>query len=212
MEISFHSEVFELSPLRALYWPRMQTLILADLHLGKTSYFQSRGIAIPSSVMEHDLNRLAQLIQKFQPKKLIIAGDMFHHKLNADIKKFAEWRKEFGDIEWLLVPGNHDKLLKIDYEDLNITVTDNEYKIQSLFIIHEALPDDSRPSISGHLHPGYLLKGNARQALKLPCFIISRNQIILPAFSMFTGLYTGYPTTSENNFYVIADNKIISVS
>lgn len=212
MEIICNNEALFLSPLRAIFWPREKILFLADLHLGKTGYFRSNGIPIPSTVMMDDLKRLSQLIKIHQPQKIIIAGDMFHHDLNTDIHLFKQWRSAYPSIAFTLVPGNHDKLLLIDYEQLDIQLTSKEHFIAPFLITHKT-PEkkEDRFVISGHIHPGYLMAGRARQFLRLPCFIVSPQHIILPAFSIFTGLYTGYENHQDNNYYLIVSDHICRI-
>ena len=211
-EIIFGGQELVLSPLRALFWRNEQSLVIADMHLGKTAYFRNKGIPIPSDVMAADLERLSLLIEKFSPQQIIVVGDMFHHDFNADIHCFSEWRKTYQDISFLLVPGNHDKLLDIDYVRLNILLTVKEYNRPPLLFVHENAKSGQQPfTISGHLHPGFLLQGNARRSLRLPCFITSPHHIVLPAFSLFTGLFTGYPKNGDHNYYVIGGDKIFCV-
>lgn len=209
MEIICNNEVLILSPLRAAYWPKKRTLFLADLHLGKTGYFRSHGIPIPSTVLHDDLKRLGKLIETYKAQKLIIAGDMFHHDLNTDINIFQQWREYYADISFILVPGNHDKLLHINYEQLDIQITSKEFVAAPFFITHELPePDNNRFIIAGHLHPGYQLIGKARQSLRLPCFVVSSHHLILPAFSTFTGLFTGYKNRNNTRYYVIGNESV----
>ncbi|MCH5683695.1 DUF452 family protein [Niabella sp. W65] len=62
---------------------------------------------------------------------------MFHHDYNADIDYFAAWRQQYSAVEFILVPGNHDKLLNIDYEALNIQLTTKEHWLEPFTIIHK---------------------------------------------------------------------------
>lgn len=213
MEIICNNEILYLSPLRAIYWAREKLLLLADLHLGKTGYFRSAGIPIPSTVMVDDLKRLSNLIEIHQPHKIIIAGDMFHHRLNADIDVFKQWRNHYASINFILVPGNHDQLLSINYHQLDIHLTSKEYLVTPFLITHQLSDKKETPfTIAGHVHPGYKMVGRARQSLRLPCFIVSSHHIILPAFSNFTGLYTGYESDRDNRYYVIVNNQVCCVS
>lgn len=186
-------------------------LILADLHLGKTAYFRASGIQIPSTLVTDDLNRLSQLVEQFHPEKIVVAGDMFHHNYNADIRLFKQWRQLYARIEVILVPGNHDKLLAIDYKSLQISITEAVWVTEPFAIVHNPSDKNELFSICGHIHAGHTMVGRARQSLHLPCFIVSKNEIVLPAFSRFTGLYTGYAATAHSKYYVIANEKIHAV-
>lgn len=209
MEIICKGETIILSSARAAYRPATKTLILADMHLGKTAYFRNSGIQVPSTIMLDDLQRLSVLIQTFQPKEILVVGDMFHHNFNADILLFKAWREKYNDILFTLVPGNHDKLIKIDYQQLGIQLTPPKYLSGNFLFEHETKEiTNDHFSISGHLHPGYVMGGRARQHLRLPCFIYSPKHLVMSAFSMFTGLYTGYEVQEDNSYYVIGGNDI----
>lgn len=208
-EIICNGEKLILSGLKAAYWPAEKTAILADLHLGKSAYFRNKGIAIPSTVMIDDLKKLSKLIETFDVKELIVVGDMFHHNYNSDISLFKDWRQQYQNIRMKLVPGNHDKLLEIDYKKLNLSVTAEKYTVKSFTFEHEPKEISLNDFIiSGHIHPGYLMQGKSRQVMRLPCFIKSENQLVLPAFSSFTGLYTNYDRSGSENYFVVGGNAI----
>ncbi|HMR84042.1 MAG TPA: ligase-associated DNA damage response endonuclease PdeM [Niabella sp.] len=212
MEIICNKELLVLLVERAIYWPRKQVLFLADMHLGKTGYFRSRGIPIPSTVMTDDLKRLAMLIETYQPRTIIVAGDMFHHDYNADIHLFKQWRESFADIDFVLVPGNHDKLMHINYEALGIRLTGKDHVMEPFFITHHDMKDSENGFvISGHIHPGYIITGKARQSYRMPCFIVSAHRMVLPAFSAFTGLYTGYDISPSDKYYLIGNETIFCI-
>ncbi|MGC4235835.1 MAG: ligase-associated DNA damage response endonuclease PdeM [Niabella sp.] len=212
MEIICNNELLVLLIERAIYWPRKQVLFLADMHLGKTGYFRSRGIPIPSTVMTDDLKRLAVLIEIYQPRTIVVAGDMFHHDYNADIHLFKQWRASHTDIDFVLVPGNHDKLMNIDYQDLGICLTEKNYMMEPFLITHHHAKDRGNGFvISGHIHPGYIITGKARQSYRMACFIVSEHRMVLPAFSAFTGLYTGYEVSPSDTYYLIGNDTIFCV-
>ncbi len=212
MEITCNNEALILSKHRAIHWPRKQVLFLADMHLGKTGYFRSRGIPIPSTVMTDDLKRLTVLIETYQPRTIVVAGDMFHHDYNADIHLFKQWRASFADIDFVLVPGNHDKLMHIDYEALGIRLTGKNHVMEPFVITHQHAGNiENGFVISGHIHPGYIITGKARQSHRMACFIVSERRMVLPAFSAFTGLYTGYEVSPSDTYYLIGSNTIFCV-
>ena len=111
-----------LSPHRCLYWEEEQSLILSDLHFGKTGHFRKAGIAVPQSVYREDLLRLLSLIQYFQPKQLVVVGDLFHSRENKELDLFLRWREDFPHLGIRLVMGNHDILRADWYEKAGIAV------------------------------------------------------------------------------------------
>jgi len=61
------NNTFLLSADRCIFWEDKKTLILSDLHLGKTGHFRKSGIAIPQAVFKEDMQRLVTLLQIFNP-------------------------------------------------------------------------------------------------------------------------------------------------
>lgn len=187
-EINFASEILTLTNQRAIFWKKEQILILSDTHIGKTAHFRKRGIAIPDTILEKDLLRLQQLIEHYKPKKIIVVGDLFHAENNKNIAVFKNWLFLFSTIEWLLIRGNHDRFSVEFYSEFNFNVV-KQLQINTINFIHEPNhTHNANFSISGHTHPGVKLKLPARQVVKLPCYHITNNTLILPAFSQFTGL------------------------
>lgn len=188
-EIIFSGETFLLTNQRIIYWEAQKTIILSDLHIGKAAHFRKSGIAISSEVLVDDLKNLEQLILHFQTEKVIIVGDLFHAGYNSDLDLFKNWRARFSQ-EFILIKGNHDRLKCEHYESLGIICEENHLQISTITFIHDPKnPAQNTFYISGHIHPGFVLKGK-NEHIRLPCYAISETQIILPAFSRFTGLDT----------------------
>jgi metallophosphoesterase superfamily enzyme len=45
-----------LSPERCLFWEEDKSLIISDIHLGKSGHFRKAGIGIPQAVFKEDCN------------------------------------------------------------------------------------------------------------------------------------------------------------
>ena len=65
-------------------------------------------------------------------------------------------------------------------------------------------------NLAGHIHPGVVMKGKAKQYLKLPCFFFSDWQGIVPAFGDFTGLYK-MTAKGNDQVYVVSGEKVVRV-
>ena len=195
-EIIFSGEKLLLTNQRIIFWESQKTIILSDLHIGKAAHFRKSGIAISSEILVDDLKNLELLILHFQAEKVIIVGDLFHAGYNSDLDLFKNWRAQFSQ-EFILIKGNHDRLKCEHYENLGIICEEDQLQISNVTFIHEPQnPEENCFYISGHIHPGFVLKGK-NERLRLPCFAVSERQIILPAFSKFTGLDT---KTLKDNF------------
>ena len=206
ISINFAGEQLKLNQYRSIFWDKEKSLILSDLHLGKTAHFRKNGIALPNGVIEKDLENLQKVIEHYKPEQIIIVGDLFHAELNSEIEIFRKWFEDFNTIKWLLVKGNHDRFS----EEFGIEETEI-YETENLIFSHESLDSLQKTQIGGHIHPGVSLMAQNRQKLKFPCFLVSENQIILPAFSQFTGLDTNFEKKQSSTFkkYIITAEKLI---
>lgn len=209
-QLYLKQQTFYLSPGRAIYWEEQQALILSDLHIGKSGHFRKAGIPIPGQVQDGDLNRLGELVQQFDPKKIIIVGDMFHSHANRDLDKFQQWREARGDLQLILVKGNHDILKKEMYGQLGIELVQDGYLLNGFIFTHHPPGNQQQEgfTFSGHLHPGVVVHGAGRQRLRFPCFWYSANWMVLPAFSGFTGLYLVNPGAGES-VVTIVENELV---
>lgn len=188
-QITIKGESLVLNNLRAMYWSREKALIASDLHIGKSAHFRKHGIPISVNVQHNDLERLSFLVSHYKPEKLIVVGDLFHAELNTDMDLFKIWRAEHSDVEIILIKGNHDRLNDLVYDSFGIAYCTQELHLSPFHFIHEPkLATTSTFAISGHIHPGIRITSKTKQQIKLPCFEVSSSQLILPAFSEFTGL------------------------
>ncbi|MGB3607941.1 ligase-associated DNA damage response endonuclease PdeM [Psychroserpens sp.] len=172
---------------RVLFWEKEGILITSDIHIGKTAHFRRHGIPISSQVQDNDLKRLSHLIDYYQPNQLLVVGDLFHAELNVDMESFSKWRDNNPNLDISLIKGNHDRLKNEVFETFDIECCSKQHVRNPFKFIHE--PDFSAEgfSISGHIHPGVVVQKKAPR-IKLPCFQVLEHQLILPAFSEFTGL------------------------
>lgn len=207
------SDHFVLSSERTLFWENEQTLIVADLHIGKTGHFRKSGIAVPQSVYKEDLQRLMTQILFFKADKLIIVGDLSHSHANRELDLFLRWRRDFASLDIKLARGNHDILDAQWYAEASIEVHEKPLQIGAHQFVHDVLePGISLPeglhTFSGHVHPAVSIRGKGRQALRFPCFYFTDDYCILPAFSRFTGSYTVEP--GKNDYaYALVEKDII---
>ncbi len=209
----FQQQTFWLSPARCIFWEEERALILSDLHFGKSGHFRKAGIGVPQNVYKEDLQRLFTQIQFFKPSQVLITGDMFHSNANKEIDFFVKWRNDFPAIDFHLIKGNHDLLSKKFYEQANIKVAGKKMSVRNICFTHDISSCDADETVytfSGHVHPGIKINGAGRQSMCLPCFYFSKSHAILPAFSMFTGLYKLRPKKSDIVFALV-DQQVIKM-
>ncbi len=202
-----------MSAERSLFWENEATLIVTDVHIGKTGHFRKAGINVPQQVYKDDLHRLLAQILFFKAEKLIIVGDLTHSIANKELDLFRKWRKDFSSLDIQLVKGNHDILQEKWYEQANITVSLSSLTIKNFVFVHDILEKGLKTQpgqylFSGHLHPGISIQGRARQQLRFPCFYFAKKYCVLPAFSRFTGTYKVVPKEGEQAFAIIEKDVV----
>lgn len=211
------NNTFWVSPERTLFWEEENTLIIADMHLGKSGHFRKAGIAIPQSVYKADLQRLMSQLYLFKADRLIIAGDLTHSTANKELDLFIKWRKDFSLLHIDLVKGNHDVLEDSWYKEANITISNNKLQTGPFLFIHDLtlqqkLTKEEKKlyTFSGHMHPAVTIRGKGKQSLRFPCFYFAKDHCVLPAFSRFTGTFKVEPDKGETVFAIV-ENTIMKM-
>ncbi|MDB5227200.1 MAG: ICC-like phosphoesterase [Bacteroidota bacterium] len=210
MKLLLQDQALELLAEKSLYHPDTRTLVIADLHLGKTTHFRKSGIALPAQSTEKDYLRIEALIEKLQPEEIIFLGDLFHSSHNSEWEIFLERIKPFSHIHFTLILGNHDILPEKHYIKSGFTIVKNKLEIGNIIYSHKPLlkiPAD-KLNIAGHIHPGYILSGKAHHNIRLPCFYYHRNCLIMPAFGSLTGLYLMEEIQTAKVFLIVKDKVI----
>lgn len=186
--IKFAGQELILDAQGAIYWPATRTLIVADLHLEKGSYFAKSGNLLPTYDTLDTLTRLQQLIGRYSPQDVICLGDNVH-----DVEAITRMRDEDYQIlfnlcrsvsNWFWIIGNHDKnILTLDvFRQFHCV---GEIKKLNILFTHEKQITSS-PQIIGHYHPKFSIQIKA-QKIRGKCFIYSDNLLVMPSFGTFTG-------------------------
>lgn len=206
-----------LSPDRCIFWEDERSLIVSDLHFGKTGHFRKAGIAVPQSVYREDLLRLLCQIQYFQPRQLLVVGDLFHSRENKELALFLKWREDFPDLGIRLIEGNHDILHADWYREAGIDLSREAIRLGPFAFIHDItdggggtdypaanLDANEEPYyFSGHIHPAIRITGMGKQRLQFPCFYFGPSFAVLPAFGKFTGTVSIDPMPESNVFAIL---------
>ena len=186
--LQWQDEALQLLPQRALWWPRLALLAVADMHLGKAATFRAFGVPVPSGTTADNLASLDALLAITGARRLAFLGDLLHARAArapATLAKVACWRQRHASVDMLLVRGNHDLHAGDPPENWDILCVHEPHLLGSIALRH--LPGGGeRAAIAGHLHPVYRLRGR-HDSLRLPAFVLRGGQLILPAFGAFTG-------------------------
>lgn len=176
----------------ALVWPAQRTLFVADVHLGKAASFRAAGVPLPSGHSGHDLDRLSSLIDVHHAKRLVILGDLVHTQTSytaALDRKFRDFRSRHGDVNMLLVRGNHDLHAGDAPASWGLQVVAEPFAVGPFACCHEPHAAAGMGyELAGHLHPAVRLQ-TAREGVTLPCFWQHAQGMVLPAFGSLTGKY-----------------------
>ncbi len=169
----------------ALYWPAERTLIVADLHLEKGSSFAERGIMLPPYDTRQTLQRLAEAIDRFDPRCVIALGDSLHDKnaaerIDATNLEMLSILQE--DRQWVWISGNHDPAIAPKFGG---HVAD-QLVVGGIKLTHVPSQGRMTPEIAGHMHPAAKLSIYGH-IIRRPCFVGNGRRLLLPAFGTFTG-------------------------
>lgn len=210
LTLKWRGEAWILLGERALWRERTRTLILSDVHLGKAHDFQAAGVPVPITVHDEDFGRLDDLLAKRTPRAVFVLGDLVHSHRQPypDLAaRFASLRARFTSTRWILALGNHDvrardHLRTWGFDEICDEITDDD-----LTFAHDRLGD--RAGVSGHVHPVVRLEVGSDR-MRLPCFVVGPDHLLLPAFGSFTGGYDVKPSR-EQRIYVVAGREVVAV-
>lgn len=183
--LSFAEQEMRLVHGRALYWPREQALLVADLHLEKASFFAQRGQMLPPYDSRETLERVALALRETGARRVFCLGDNFHDSAGAarlEPHAAGMLAALVRVVDWVWITGNHDAELS---DPLGGTLAD-ELTVGGVALRHRALKGAPGPELSGHFHPKLMVQARGRRIAR-PCAVRSEARMILPAFGTLTG-------------------------
>jgi len=179
-----------LTPERALVHLATATAIVADMHLGYCEARQGAGEAVPVAEFDDTLAIFELLKSRHRILRVVVAGDLVENRSGLEVASRLHFCLRDMDIELTVVPGNHDRGLETFCLPVQERVTVGGWRI-----VHGSGPLPRGRVIVGHYHPALPLDGR-----HLPCFLIGRRHMILPAFSQdATGGWVSRRGTSRRN-------------
>lgn len=206
-----------LTDSRAAWWPRASTLIVADLHLGKSETLAATGVPMPRGVCDEMLRRLGDEVSRWGASRVLVLGDLLHAPAGLApglIDQVGEWRAGLGAQIWV-VPGNHDRSIDRVVNPWLLTMCEPAIEEEPFRFVHNGDADactglQGKFTWCGHVHPAVWLKGNG-DCVRLPCFRISPRMGTLPAFSRFTAGAPIVPGVQERIF-AVAPGAVVEVT
>lgn len=184
---------------RALFLAETQTLVAADLHLGYAWAHRHSGQMLPITAGEDSLTRLLALVESYAPREMVLLGDIVHRAIAVEalrVELCAVINTLNDRLHLILVTGNHDRHLRrlLDECGLKAPLT-MEHRSGNHWLVHGDARGDvtvRRAKIGargcvviGHEHPAITISDGVASRAKCPCFLISEEVIVLPAFSLW---------------------------
>ncbi|QQN74566.1 ligase-associated DNA damage response endonuclease PdeM [Croceicoccus sp. YJ47] len=206
--LSFADQEWRIVDGRALYWPREDALLVADLHLEKASFYARTGQMLPPYDSRETLERVAAAIRSTGARRVFTLGDNFHDaggpgRLEAHARGMLDALTRA--VDWVWITGNHDAK---DYlapahhrrreADAPGGTQVEELETGGIVLRHQAKAGETRPELSGHFHPRLQIMVKGRRIVR-PCAVIGDGandgdetgtgtgaRMILPAFGTLT--------------------------
>lgn len=173
---------------RAVYLPAANTLVIADVHLGRgvTSVVDA-----PLGACSEMFGRLERLLAHFEPTEVVMAGDILHafEGLPPGVAEALDDLTSLVEDEaratLRLVAGNHDAMI----DEVADAVAEYPLGDGETVVCHgHERPETRAPRyLLGHEHPAIDIEGRRH-----PCFLVGRDPhrdadvVLLPAFNRLT--------------------------
>ena len=183
--VEVNGERVVLDPSGAAWWPDARTLVFADLHFEKGSFYALSRQFLPPYDTRETIARMAAVVERHRPARIIALGDSFHDRDAGN--RFDEFDRaalaRLGrGLEWIWITGNHDPSPPGWLDG----VIADEVAIGGLLFRHEPSPIGRRGEVAGHLHPCATVTRRGH-ALRRRCFVSDGKRMILPSFGAYTG-------------------------
>ncbi len=201
-----------LLPEMAAWLPAHRALLVTDLHLGKSATFRARGIPVPEGETHADLARLEALVERTDPERVLILGDLVH-AADGLVPGVVERLRRFlenNPAPVTLIEGNHDRAAGLRRLDLPLEIH-RTLDLDGVTLIHDPADlSEPGPAICGHLHPSIRLPESPRRSTRVPCFHLQRDLLALPGFGSFTGTHPVKRVPGDRVFVPLRD-RILEV-
>ena len=166
LEIEAAGERVLLLPERAVYWPKRETLLIADTHWGKAATMRAASIPIPAGTTGESLERLMRVLERTRAKRIVLLGDCLHARNGRShdtLAEIAAWRKRYSAIDVELVRGNHDRHAGDPPVELDMKCVDAPKTDPPFVYRHFPKASNGGYTLAGHLHPAIRLYGDAAE-------------------------------------------------
>jgi DNA ligase-associated metallophosphoesterase len=182
---AFAGTTFVADSAGALWWPEEEMLVVADLHLEKGSALaRCHGRHLPPYDSRATIERLAAVIDRRRPRRIVCLGDSFHDRdggAGLDPADSGALAALMRGRDWVWIEGNHDPAPPAGFGGSFAAAV----VLGTVTLQHE--PDSGPPGqIVGHLHPKAAVATRAGR-IAARCFAWDESRLILPAFGAYAG-------------------------
>lgn len=189
----------------ALFHRKQRWLAIADLHFGFELSQRAAGNLFPLWGMQTIEDRVAELLNEYQPANLILVGDLIHDRTAADA--FLGWMRELSlRTNVILISGNHDR-----QAGKKLRVRPN-WRLDG-FVFHHGhcrMETADEIQVIGHHHPAQVVRDGAGLRLKLPAFVQQTGCWIMPAFSPWAAGAV-WPQDDNTRIWLCSPNRILKM-
>lgn len=173
---------------RCLFLKKDSVIVIGDLHLGYEKALEEEGMYLPRINTKTIREELNKIILKYEPKKIVLLGDIKHdfrrtrYESRDEVRKIVELLRNAADV--VVVKGNHDNFLQNILSDTDILALDY-VDVAGFRMEHGHEDSGKRPVVIGHEHPSVRIAGEMSGAIKLQCFLHMKKEgiIVIPPFS-----------------------------
>lgn len=186
--IEFGGQQLLLDPSGAVYWPARRSLIVADLHLEKSSSYAARGALLPPYDSRTTLDLLLRLVRQYEPERIIALGDSFHDGDGAARLRAADRAvldHIAADAGFVWITGNHDADIAAGLPGV-IAGGFDEDGCAFRHIAAGRIEAHIQGEFSGHYHPKARI-GTRGRVIARPCFVVDERRLMLPALGAYAG-------------------------
>jgi DNA ligase-associated metallophosphoesterase len=189
----------------ALFHQTERWLAVADLHFGYELSQRAAGRLVPLWGMTSIEHRLLELVADYQPRQLVIVGDLVHDGASTTAAK-ALLNRLRDRCEVVVLAGNHDR------HAASAIQFGTRWETPDFVFQHgDCEPwQDGRVRIIGHYHPAASVSDGAGLRLKFPAFIQQKSCWILPAFSPWAS-GVAWPDDGESKIWLCSPRRVLRV-
>ncbi|MCL4379381.1 MAG: metallophosphoesterase [Candidatus Marsarchaeota archaeon] len=197
--MQLNDDVELLDGLPVIFIKSIDSLVIADPHLGYEGVMAKKGVLIPKVNLKHICTILDRAIKATKAKTLIVDGDIKNEFSTVDEEEFNElydfinFAKE-RQVSLVLIKGNHDNFVERYRDAFKLQIYGQEADIGGYLFFHgEELPigmnDGTKMLVMGHEHPAISIFNEVGKREKLRCFLYGKFKgkdiLVLPAINYF---------------------------